>query len=90
MESLKVSSKSDPKMLAGALAGVIRETGEAEIRAIGAGAVNQAIKAIAIANGFVASGDIELVCTPSFTNNEIGGEEVTGIMLTIKAVSLSQ
>jgi stage V sporulation protein SpoVS len=54
MEVLKVSAKSSPNSVAGALAGVLREKGAAEIQAIGAGAINQAIKAIAIARGFVA------------------------------------
>ena len=51
MEILKVSAKSNPNSVAGALAGVIRETGSAEMQAIGAGALNQAVKAVAIARG---------------------------------------
>ena len=57
MEVLKVSSRSSPNSVAGALAGVLRERGTAELQAIGAGALNQAIKAVAIARGFVAPGD---------------------------------
>ena len=68
MEILKVSAKSNPNSVAGALAGVLREKGGAEIQAIGAGALNQAIKSIAIARGFVAPGGIDLVCVPAFTD----------------------
>ena len=67
MEILKVSAKSNPNSVAGALAGVLRERGDAEIQAIGAGALNQAIKSVAIARGFVAPGGIDLVCVPAFT-----------------------
>lgn len=84
MDALKVSSKSNPNSVAGALAGVIREKGSAEIQAIGAGALNQSIKAIAIARGFLAPGGIELVCIPSFSGVEIGGEERTAIKLVIE------
>ena len=82
-EILKVSAKSNPNAVAGALAGRLEEKGNAEIQAIGAGAVNQAIKAIAIARGFVAPGGIDLVCVPAFTNIEIGGEERTAIKLIV-------
>ena len=83
MEVLKVSSKSNPNAVAGALAGVIRERGSAEMLAIGAGAINQAIKAIAIARGFVAPSGIDLVCVPAFTDIQIDGEERTAIKLII-------
>ena len=84
MEILKVSAKSNPNSVAGALAGVLRETGGAEIQAIGAGALNQAIKSIAIARGFVAPGGIDLVCVPAFTDIEIEGEERTAIKLIVE------
>ena len=71
MEVLKVSSKSNPNSVAGALAGVLREKGSAEIQAIGAGALNQAVKAIAIARGFVAPSGMDLVCVPAFTDINI-------------------
>ncbi|MFA6939603.1 MAG: stage V sporulation protein S [Clostridiaceae bacterium] len=83
MEVLKVSAKSSPNSVAGALAGVIRERGSAEIQAIGAGAINQAVKAIAIARGFVAPSGIDLVCVPAFTDINIDGEERTAIKLII-------
>ena len=84
MEILKVSAKSNPNSVAGALAGVLREKGWAEIQAIGAGALNQAIKSIAIARGFVAPGGIDLVCVPAFTDIEIEGEERTAIKLIVE------
>ncbi len=84
MEVLKVSSKSNPNSVAGALAGVIREKGSAEIQAIGAGALNQAIKAIAVARGFVAPSGIDLVCIPAFTDVKIDGEERTAIKLIVE------
>ncbi|MBZ4646366.1 MAG: stage sporulation protein [Petroclostridium sp.] len=84
MEVLKVSSKSSPNSIAGALAGVIREKGVAEIQAIGAGALNQAIKAVAIARGFVAPSGIDLICIPAFTDIVIDGEERTAIKLIVE------
>ena len=84
VEVLKVSGKSNPTSVAGALAGVLREKGGAEIQAIGAGALNQAVKAVAIARGFVAPGGIDLVCVPAFTDIFIEGEERTAIKLIIE------
>ncbi|ADL51803.1 stage V sporulation protein S [Clostridium cellulovorans] len=84
MEVLKVSAKSNPNSVAGALAGVLRERGAAEIQAIGAGAINQAVKAIAIARGFVAPSGIDLVCIPAFTDIDIEGEERTAIKLIVQ------
>ena len=81
---LKVSAKSNPNSVAGALAGVLREKGGAEIQAIGAGALNQAIKATAIARGFVAPSGIDLVCIPAFTDIQIEGEERTAIKLLVE------
>ncbi len=85
MEILKVSAKSNPNSVAGALAGVMREKGGAEIQAIGAGALNQAIKSVAIARGFVAPGGIDLVCVPAFTDIQIEGEERTAIKLIVES-----
>jgi stage V sporulation protein S len=84
MEVLKVSAKSSPNSVAGALAGVLRESQSAEMQAIGAGAINQAVKAIAIARGFVAPTGIDLVCIPAFTDININGEERTAIKLIIQ------
>ena len=85
MEILKVSAKSNPNSVAGALAGVMREKGGAEIQAIGAGALNQAIKSVAIARGFVAPGGIDLVCVPAFTDIQFEGEERTAIKLIVES-----
>ena len=84
MEVLKVSSKSSPNAVAGALAGVLREKGSAELQAIGAGAINQGIKAVAIARGFVAPSGIDLICIPAFTDIEIDGEERTAIKFIVQ------
>jgi stage V sporulation protein S len=85
METLKVSSKSDPNRVAGALANVLRDKGSAEIQSIGAGALNQAIKAVAIARGFVAPSGKNLVCIPAFTDIVIDGDERTAIKLIVEA-----
>ena len=77
MEVLKVSTKSNPNSVAGALAAVIKDKNVVEIQAVGAGAINQAIKAIAIARGFVAPTGKDIVCVPAFTDIEINGEERT-------------
>ncbi|HOJ93225.1 MAG TPA: stage V sporulation protein S [Dictyoglomaceae bacterium] len=84
VEVLKVSAKSNPNAVAGALAGVIREKGRAEIQVIGAGAVNQAVKAIAITRGYVAPSGIDLVCIPAFTDVQIDGEERTAIRFIVE------
>ncbi len=86
-ELLKVSAKSRPNLVAGAIAGVLRESGLVRIQVIGAGALNQAIKAIAIARGYVAPSGINLVCIPSFKDIMINGEERTAILLTVKDYS---
>ncbi|AGB41537.1 hypothetical protein Halha_1599 [Halobacteroides halobius DSM 5150] len=85
MEVLKVSSQSSPKSVAGALAGVLREREGAELQAIGAGALNQAVKAVAIARGYVAPSGKDLFCIPAFTDIEIDGEERTAIKLIVES-----
>lgn len=84
MEILKVSSKSSPNSVAGALAGVIREKGSVEIQAIGAGAINQAVKAVAIARGFVAPNGMDLICIPAFTEINIDGDNRTAVKLIVE------
>lgn len=84
MEVLKVSTKSSPNSVAGALAAIIKEKNTVEIQAIGAGAINQAIKAIAIARGFVAPTGKDIICIPAFTDIEIDGEERTAIKLIVQ------
>jgi len=81
---LKVSSRSNPNSVAGALVAVIREQGFAEIQAVGAGALNQAVKAIAIARGFVAPSGGDLICAPAFTDIEINGEARTALKLLVE------
>ncbi len=81
---LKVSSKSNPNSVAGAIAGTMKEKGRAEIQAIGAGALNQAIKAIAIARGFVAPQGMNLVCIPVFVELKINEITETAIKLIIE------
>jgi stage V sporulation protein S len=84
VEVLKVSSKSNPNSVAGALAGVLRQFGVVEVQVVGAGALNQAIKAIAIARGFVAPSNIDLVCIPTFADIEIDGQGRTAIRLCVE------
>ena len=84
VEVLKVSSRSNPNSVAGAMAGVVRQSGAVEVQVIGAGALNQAIKAIAIARGYVAPSGIDLVCVPTFHDIEIEGEGRTAIRLAIE------
>lgn len=84
MEQLKVSTKSNPNSVAGAMAGVLRQQGAVEVQVVGAGALNQAIKAVAIARGYVAAGGIDLVCVPTFADIEIDGERRTAIRLVIE------
>lgn len=83
-EIVKVSSRTMPKLAAGAIAALIRDGKKAEVQAIGAGAANQAIKAIAIARGFMALENTEIICVPAFTEVEIEGVEKTAIQLTVE------
>lgn len=84
MEVLKVSSKSKPSSVAGALANAFREKRSVEVQAIGAGSLNQAVKAIAIARGYVAPTGKDLVCIPAFSDVLIEGEERTAIKLIVE------
>ena len=80
---LKVSSRSNPNSVAGAVAGVVRTNGTVEMQVVGAGALNQAVKALAIARGFVHDSGIDLVCVPTFAEIEIDGEQRTAIRLSV-------
>ena len=84
METLKVSTRSSPNSVAGAMAGVVRSNGEVMVQVVGAGALNQAVKAIAIARGFVAPSNIDLVCIPTFADIEIDGQSRTAIRLAVE------
>jgi len=85
MEILKVSSKSNPSKVAGAVANVFRQDGTVELQTIGAGSLNQAIKAIAIARGFVAPSGKNLVVIPAFSDITIDGVEKTAIKLIVES-----
>jgi len=82
-ELIKVSAQSRSTAVAGAIAGVMREHGHAEIQAIGASAINQAIKAITIARGYLEQDNMDLSVVPSFTEVEIDGNERTAVRLTV-------
>ena len=82
-ELIKVSAQSRSTAVAGAIAGVMREQGYAEVQAIGASAVNQAVKAVAIARGYLEQDDMDLVIVPSFTEVDIEGNERTAVRLAI-------
>jgi len=81
IEVLKVSSRSNPNAVAGALAGVVRSAGTVEVQVVGAGALNQAVKAVAIARGYLAPSGVDLVCIPTFADIEIEGERRTAIRI---------
>lgn len=84
VDIIRVAAQSRSTAVAGAIAGVVREHGRAEVQAIGAGAVNQAIKAAAIARGFLALDGLDVVCIPAFADVEIGGQERTAIRITVE------
>ena len=84
MRVLKVSSTTKPNSIAGAIAGIIREEGKVQIQTIGAAALNQTIKGIAIARGFIAPTGKEVVCIPFFNDIEVNGETRTAIVLTVE------
>jgi stage V sporulation protein S len=83
MELVKVAASSRSTAVAGAIAGVVRESGEVDVQAIGAGAVNQAVKAIAIARGYLELDGIDIVCVPGFTEVLIDGQERTAVRLSV-------
>lgn len=83
MELLKVSAKSNPNLVAGAIAGILRENKEVELQAIGAGSVNQAVKAIAVAKVFLEEDGIAITCLPCFTEVSVGTESRTAIRFEI-------
>jgi stage V sporulation protein S len=83
-EVLKVSARSRPSAVAGAIAGVVRESGRAEVQAIGAGATNQAVKAVAIARDYLLETGIEAICLPAFIDVTIDDEDRTAIRLIVE------
>ena len=84
MKVLKVSATTKPNSIAGAIAGIIREEGKVQVQTIGAAALNQTIKGIAIARGYIAPTGKELVCIPFFKDIEVMGETKTAIVLTVE------
>ena len=84
MKLLKVSSKSAPNSVACAIAGIIRTENKVQIQTIGAGALNQTIKAIAIARGYIAPTGQELICVPFFKDIDVNGEVKTAIVITVE------
>jgi stage V sporulation protein S len=90
VDTIKVSAKSRSTAVAGAIAGVIRESRHAEVQAIGAGAVNQAIKAVAIARGYLEQDGLDIYCIPTFAEVDINGEERTAVKLAIESRPLNK
>ncbi len=84
MEILKVSSKSEPSKVAGAIAELLKENSKVEMQAIGAGAINQTVKAIAVARGYVAPLGINLICIPAFTDVKVENEDRTGMKFIVR------
>jgi stage V sporulation protein S len=84
MDVIKVSAESRTSAVAGAIAGVMREQKHAEVQAIGAGAVNQAVKACAIAPTYLAQDGLDVVCIPSFVQVDIDGKERTALRLVVE------
>lgn len=87
VDTIKVSAKSRSTAVAGAIAGVIREHKHADVQAIGAGAVNQAVKAIAIAHGYLQQDGLDIVCIPTFVEVDVSGEERTAVKLAVQVIS---
>ncbi|MHB8135081.1 MAG: stage V sporulation protein S [Anaerolineaceae bacterium] len=84
MDIIKVKANSRTAAVAGAIAGVVREHNRAEVQAIGAGAINQAVKALVLARGYLAEDGIIVVCIPEFIDVDIEGKIRTAIRLTVE------
>jgi len=84
VDIIKVSAQSRSTAVAGAIAGVVREHNRAEVQAIGAGAVNQAVKAAAIARGYLTDDNIDVICIPFFTEVTIEDQERTALRLIVE------
>ncbi len=84
MDIVKVAATSRSTAVAGAIAGVMREQGHVDVQAIGAGAVNQAIKAVIIARGYLELDGIDVVCVPSFVEVMIDDQERTAVRLSVQ------
>lgn len=84
MDVIKVKANSRTAAVAGAIAGIFREKKHAEVQAIGAGAVNQAVKALVLAKGYLAEDGITIFCTPEFVDVDIDGKVRTAIKLVVE------
>jgi stage V sporulation protein S len=84
MDIIKVSANSRTSAVAGAIAGVVREHKRAEVQAIGAGAVNQAVKALVLATGYLAGDGIAVVCVPEFVDVQIEDKVRTAIKIVVE------
>ena len=84
VDLIKVSARSRSTAVAGAIAGVVREHNRAEVQAIGAGAVNQAVKAVAIARGYLSDDDIDVIAIPFFTEVMIEDQERTALRMVVE------
>ena len=84
MDVIKVKATSRTAAVAGAIAGVVREHHRAEVQAIGAGAINQSVKALVLATGYLAEDGINVVCIPEFVDVDIDGKVRTAIKLTVE------
>lgn len=84
MDVIKVSAESRTSAVAGAIAGVVRERRRAEVQAIGAGAVNQAVKAVAIARGYLHEDGLDVICIPEFATVDIEGKERTALRFIVE------
>ena len=90
MDIIKVSANSRTAAVAGAIAGVMREHKHAEVQAIGAGAVNQAVKALVFAKGYLAADGIPIYCLPEFVDVEIDGKMRTAVKLIVDPLSVQE
>ena len=86
---MKVSGKSRPNAVAGAIAALLRTAGEVEVQAIGPEAVNQAVKALAIARGYIIPENLDLQTQPAFVKLDIAGEERTAVKFAVRGVKLA-
>jgi stage V sporulation protein S len=84
MDVIKVKANSRTAAVAGAIAGVVREHKRAEVQAIGAGAVNQAVKALVLATGYLAEDGISVVAVPEFVDVDIEGKIRTAIKIVVE------
>ena len=84
MDVIKVKANSRTAAVAGAIAGVMREHKHAEVQAIGAGAVNQAVKALVLAKGYLSEDGIPIVCIPEFVDVDIEGKIRTAIKIVVE------